>query len=90
AHQQLSLLNVEVDNLHEFLAQRLEGGYKASSYARLLSAMLRLFQYLYREKLRDDDPSALLSSPKLPQRLPNDLSEAQLERLLQAPFLDLP
>lgn len=85
AHQQLTLLAVETVNLQSFLAERVEGGYKATSSARLLSAMRRLFQYLYREKLRADDPSALLSSPKLPQRLPKDLSEAQVERLLQAP-----
>jgi integrase/recombinase XerD len=63
------------------------GGYKATSSARLLSAMRRLFQHLYREKIREDDPSALLASPKLPQRLPKDLSEAQVERLLQSPLL---
>lgn len=56
----------------------------------MLSAIRRLFQYLYREKSRNDDPSALLASPKLPQRLPKDLSEAQIERLLQAPCLDQP
>ena len=47
-------------------------GYKATSSARLLSAMRRLFQHLYREKIRADDPSALPASPKLPQRLPKD------------------
>jgi integrase/recombinase XerD len=90
AHHQLDLLHVDSAGLQNFLAERVEGGYKASSSARLLSAMRRLFQYLYREKLREDDPSALLASPKLPQRLPKDLSEAQIERLLQAPSTDIP
>nr|WP_253283157.1 site-specific tyrosine recombinase XerD [Cedecea davisae] len=89
-HQQLSFLTAQAADLQALLAERLEGGYKATSSARLLSAMRRLFQYLYREKMRDDDPSALLSSPKLPQRLPKDLSEAQVERLLQAPCTDQP
>ena len=52
--------------------------------------MRRFFQHLYREKIRPDDPSALLASPKLPQRLPKDLSEAQVERLLQAPLVEQP
>nr|WP_234471802.1 site-specific tyrosine recombinase XerD [Erwinia sp. S43] len=90
ASQQLTMLDVDTVNLQSFLAERLEGGYKASSSARLLSAMRRLFQYLYREKLRADDPSALLSSPKLPQRLPKDLSEEQVDRLLQAPGEEQP
>nr|WP_201279383.1 site-specific tyrosine recombinase XerD [Cedecea colo] len=86
----LTLLSVQAGDLQSLFAERLEGGYKATSSARMLSAIRRLFQYLYREKARDDDPSALLSSPKLPQRLPKDLSEAQVERLLQAPCLDQP
>ncbi|MFG1173484.1 site-specific tyrosine recombinase XerD [Erwiniaceae bacterium CAU 1747] len=90
AHHHLTLLDADTANLQSFLAERLEGGYKASSSARLLSAIRRLFQYLYREKLRADDPSALLSSPKLPQRLPKDLSEKQVEQLLQAPGEEQP
>ena len=89
-HHEKDLRHADAIDLQSFLSERLEGGYKASSSARLLSAMRRLFQYLYREKLRDDDPSALLASPKLPQRLPKDLSEAQIERLLQAPSTEIP
>lgn len=89
-HHEKELRRVDSIDLQSFLAERLEGGYKASSSARLLSAMRRLFQYLYREKLREDDPSVLLASPKLPQRLPKDLSEAQIERLLQAPSTEIP
>ncbi|EHD23095.1 MULTISPECIES: site-specific tyrosine recombinase XerD [Brenneria] len=90
AHHDSGLLRAQAGDLQSFLAERLEGGYKASSSARLLSAMRRLFQYLYREKIRGDDPSAVLSSPKLPQRLPKDLSEAQVEALLRAPNVDQP
>ena len=90
AHRGLTLESAQSDDLQGLLAERMEGGYKATSSARLLSAMRRLFQHLYREKIRADDPSALLASPKLPQRLPKDLSEAQVERLLQSPAVDLP
>ncbi|NUU67248.1 site-specific tyrosine recombinase XerD [Enterobacteriaceae bacterium BIT-l23] len=89
-HQGSDLLRAGAPELQALLAERVEGGYKATSSARLLSALRRLFQYLYREKMRPDDPSALLSSPKLPQRLPKDLSEAQVERLLQAPLVEQP
>ncbi len=90
AHHNSDLLQAQPLDLQGFLAERLEGGYKATSSARLLSAMRRLFQYLYREKRRADDPSAPLSSPKLPQRLPKDLTEAQVEALLAAPVTDQP
>ena len=84
------LLTAGVEDLQSYLADRLTKGYKAASSARLLSAMRRFFQYLYREKVRDDDPSAILAAPKLPQRLPKDLSEAQVGALLNAPVLDQP
>ncbi len=89
-HRESDLLQVQALDLQAYLAERVEGGYKATSSARLLSAMRRFFQYLYREKRRSDDPSAVLSSPKLPQRLPKDLSEAQVNALLQAPCVDEP
>lgn len=85
-----SLLSVGPDDLQALLADRVEGGYKATSSARLLSALRRLFRYLYQQKERADDPSAALSSPKLPQRLPKDLSEAQVSQLLQAPLVEEP
>ncbi|MGM7873767.1 site-specific tyrosine recombinase XerD [Yersinia enterocolitica] len=89
-HHGSDLLRAGSQDLQSFLAERIEGGYKATSSARLLSAMRRLFQYLYREKLREDDPTALLSSPQLPQRLPKDLSEAQVDALLNSPNVDIP
>ncbi|WP_213990614.1 site-specific tyrosine recombinase XerD [Sodalis sp. dw_96] len=88
--QRSSLLTAAASDLQSYLADRLTKGYKAASSARLLSAMRRFFQYLYREKVRDDDPSALLAAPKLPQRLPKDLSEAQVTSLLNAPLLEQP
>ncbi len=77
-------------DLQAFLAERVDSGYKATSSAHLLSAMRRPFQYLYREKLRADDPTTLLASPKLLQRLPKDLSETQIDALLKAPCVDQP
>lgn len=90
AHHDNDLLQAQALDLQAFLADRVDGGYKATSSARLLSAMRRFFQYLYREKRRSDDPSAVLSSPKLPQRLPKDLSEAQVDALLNAPSIEQP
>jgi integrase/recombinase XerD len=49
ARRELSLASAQSDDLQALLAERVEGGYKATSSARLLSAMRRLFQHLYRE-----------------------------------------
>lgn len=84
----VTLLTATTSHLQDFLLQRVEKGYKASSSARLLSAIKRLYQYLYRENYRHDDPSVVLSSPKLPKKLPKDLTESQVEALLQSPNLE--
>ncbi len=83
-----SLLTMQGGDLHDYLAWRLTQGYKATSTARLLSALRRFCQYLIREQLREDDPTRLLDSPKLPQRLPRDLTEAQVDALLAEPQVE--
>ncbi|MEZ8105520.1 site-specific tyrosine recombinase XerD [Vibrio cortegadensis] len=76
---------ISLSGLQEYQAWLVAQDYKQTSRARMQSAIRRLFQYLHREKHRADDPSALLVSPKLPQRLPKDLSEEQVDDLLNAP-----
>ncbi|MFD0965699.1 site-specific tyrosine recombinase XerD [Seminibacterium arietis] len=88
--QNMNLITLDSVDLQHFLGIRLEQGYKATSTARLLSALRHLFQYLYQEKYRVDDPSAVLSSPKLPTRLPKYLTEQQVTDLLNAPNIDVP
>lgn len=48
-HRGLSLASVGSDDLQALLAERQSGGYKATSTARLLSAVRRFFQHLYRK-----------------------------------------
>lgn len=88
--QNSNLLTVDACGLQAFLATRLAQGYQATSAARLLSALRRLFGYLQRQQLIVEDPTACLASPKLARRLPKNLSEAQVDRLLQAPDLSTP
>lgn len=88
--QDVTFLTAQTDNLQNFLMQRVQDGYKASSSARLLSATKQFFQYLYQENYRIDDPSAVLSSPKLPKKLPKDLTESQVDALLESPSIEDP
>jgi len=81
---------ISLSGLQEYQIWLSDQDYKQSSKARMLSAIRRLFQYLHREKIRNDDPTALLVSPKLPKRLPKDLTEDQVEALLNAPDLNDP
>ncbi|MBD0787447.1 site-specific tyrosine recombinase XerD [Vibrio sp. Y2-5] len=81
---------ISLSGLQEYQTWLIDQNYKQTSRARMLSAIRRLFQYLHREKIRSDDPTALMVSPKLPKRLPKDLTEEQVEALLNAQDLNDP
>jgi integrase/recombinase XerD len=74
--------------LQEYFAACVERRASPRSTARLLSSLRRFYQYLLREGLITDDPTALLESPKLGRPLPKSLTEEQVEKLLQAPDVD--
>lgn len=56
----------------------------ARTQARRLSCLRGFFRFLARDGVREDDPTALLDSPRLPQALPRFLSEAEVDALLAA------
>lgn len=66
----------------------------ATSLARLQSSVRGLHRFLVREGRADEDPTAALRPPALPQRLPKALTIDQVERLLDAagpaPGADVP
>ena len=88
--QNIATSQASVDDLQRYQLWLFDQNYKQTSRARMVSAIRRLFQYLYREKVRIDDPSAMLVTPKLPKRLPKDLTEAQVDALLDAPDVNDP
>jgi integrase/recombinase XerD len=59
-------------------------GLSARTAARRLSALRQFHQFLLREGARQDDPTSLLDTPRLPQPLPKFLSESEVDALLQA------
>lgn len=79
------LHRVQMEHLQDYQYWLFEQGYKASTRARMLSSMRCLFLYLYQQKIREDDPSLNLLAPKQGLRLPKNLTEAQVESLLDAP-----
>jgi integrase/recombinase XerD len=73
------------EQLQAYLAECVQRGARPRSTARLLSSLRRFYQYLLREGLIADDPTAQIVSPKLGRPLPKSLTEEQVEKLLQAP-----
>ena len=72
----------ETQGLRDYLADLDTRGFKSSSVARRLSAMRHLFRFLLNERIRSDDPAAILSGPKRGRGLPKVLSIADVDRLL--------
>src|ERR1700745_1683829 len=73
---------VDTDGLRGYLADLDTRGFKSSSVARRLSAMRHLFRFLLNERVRGDDPAAILSGPKRGRALPKVLSMADVDLLL--------
>src|SRR5437899_10647128 len=76
------LAGAETQALRDYLADLDARGFKSSSVARRLSAMRHLFRFLLDERIRSDDPAAILSGPKRGRGLPKVLSIADVDRLL--------
>lgn len=83
--EESSFLTLDYADLQTFLGERLAKGYKSSSSARMLSCLRKFFRFLYIENYRQDDPTAVLSSPKKAVSLPKSLSEDQVQALLDTP-----
>src|SRR5580692_6621417 len=69
--------------LRDYLADLDARGFKSSSVARRLSAMRHLFRFLLNERIRSEDPAAILSGPKRGRSLPKVLSIADVDRMLR-------
>jgi integrase/recombinase XerD len=77
-----SFVGLATDALRGYLADLDTRGFKSSSVARRLSAMRHLFRFLLNERIRSDDPAAILSGPKRGRGLPKVLSIADVDRML--------
>src|SRR3954471_22928770 len=77
-----SFAGAGTDVLRDYLADLDARGFKSSSVARRLSAMRHLFRFLLNERIRSDDPAAILSGPKRGRGLPKVLSISDVDRML--------
>jgi len=76
--------------IQAYLAERFDRGASARSNARLLSTLKQYYRHLVRGGERKDNPTALISAPKIHRSLPQTLGESEVEMLLQAPDLESP
>lgn len=88
--QHSTLLEVTKETILDYLHELTKSGNNPRSSARLLSCLRSFYKYLLREKYCVLDPTLDISSPKLGQFLPKDLSEAEVTALLNAPDTEKP
>ena len=84
-----TLLTARREDLLALLAAEVVSGKSPRSLSRYLSGYRQFYRWLVRERLINEDPTALIESPKLGRGLPKALGEAQVEALLQAPDTSL-
>ncbi|WP_339028979.1 site-specific tyrosine recombinase XerD [Bradyrhizobium symbiodeficiens] len=77
-----SFADAETQTLRDYLADLDSRGFKSTSVARRLSAMRHLYRFLLNERIRAEDPAAILSGPKRGRGLPKVLSIADVDRML--------
>ncbi|MDA8232047.1 MAG: site-specific tyrosine recombinase XerD [Magnetospirillum sp.] len=71
-------------DVRAYLAHQAAIGMAARTQARRLSCLRQFYGFLFAERVRGDDPTAALDSPRLGRPLPKYLSEAEVASLLEA------
>ena len=83
-----ALLAAQRMDVEAWLAEQFHAKAKATSIARRLSSLRRFYALQMQQATIRSDPTARVRAPKLPRRLPKNLSEDQVETLLDAPDVE--
>lgn len=85
SERHLQTADVERSHVVEFLASLYRKGLDSRSVARHLVTIRHFFRFALMEEYTQEDPATTIQSPKFRQNLPEFLSLAEVERLLQQP-----
>jgi integrase/recombinase XerD len=80
-----SLFGADQADIQSYLGHQSRKKTRATSVARLLSALKRFYRHGLRQGRIKADPTLRIESPKLPRGLPKSLTEEDVESLLEAP-----
>jgi integrase/recombinase XerC len=81
----LTPASLTVDAIRSFMGSLYGQGLTRATAARKLAAVRAFLKYLRREEILDEDPAALIPTPKREVRIPAHLSEDEAQRLMDAP-----
>lgn len=83
-------LAVQPAQLEQFLRWIHDMGLEASTQSRIISGIRAFYKFLLVEDLLDEDPTALLDSPRLTRKMPEVLSVEEVRRMLEGVDLSDP
>jgi len=89
----LYLENLSVKNIHKvssthlnaYVLQLEKDGRAASTISRNVASIHSFFQYLFKMGIVDNDPSSVISAPKIEKKIPDILTLKEIELLLNQP-----
>ncbi len=81
---------VSEDDMHQFMAGLADVGIGPRSMARILSGIRSFYRFLYVEKEIVQDPTELLESPRIGRHLPEVLTVAEIDAMIESIDLSQP
>ena len=80
----ISILTLTYENLQQFVAQLCDIGISARSQARIISGIRSFYRFLLTEDYMEKDPTELLESPKIGQKLPEVMTVNEVNNLINS------
>ena len=78
----IDILDVTLQDLHEFPASVADLGISPRTHARIISGIRSFFRFLCLDGFRPDDPSELLEAPKIGRHLPDVLTVSEIDSII--------
>ena len=85
ANKEIEIQSCSEIDLNSYLAEKIDHGVLASSINRILSSVKGFFNWLVYTNIIKLNPSELIESPKIGRKLPVNISEQDVEKILNAP-----
>ena len=89
-HSEKQPLDYTQDDLTTFIHDFASSDYSVRSQARVISGLKSFFGYLQLEDFREDNPTSLLETPKIGMKLPDVLSEKEIDKMTEVIDLSKP
>ena len=79
-----AIADVKRENVTEFIFHEKDAGLSTSSICRSLAAIKMFHRFLVRERLAPSDPTNLVDTPKMWKKIPDVLSQSEVESIINA------